>query len=132
MDVLTKFGFDPTTKIIQIVGDSGKGYSLNGTKFLQNYLRDKLLDTKIIIQWGLTGYFDGEIGDINGIVNNHIDCFGSKPIANIVNYHTPLAINNWGCTISESNRNFILVYDEPGLNLVMIPLPIVCAMNFFV
>ena len=126
-ELIDTLEFPKNSEILQIIGDSVRCFSYEGSVRLQKYFEKelceitpdgKILPKPIIIQWGLTGYYhadlSGSYGDINGIVNKHIDKFEPMSIANIVDYHTPKAISEWNCSISRLNRKFLLVHKENG------------------
>ena len=115
-EILKKLNLPDYTKITQIIGDSAQ-FSKEGTRYAQSYLYKKIEDKNILILWGFTGYgtFQSETLDTNQLVNNWIDADTSRAtrcLANVVDFHTIKAINNWGCNISPNVKNLYIVYDE--------------------
>lgn len=102
----------------QIIGDSIP-YSEKGTQFCRSYISDVV--SKEIVQgfllYGFTGHEqeNGRLADKDHLVSEWVDqdaARSQRVIANVVDKHTIDAIESWGCTISQSVRNFILVYTE--------------------
>lgn len=113
--ILKSLNLSPDTKIVQVVGDSGN-FSVNGTKcgklFLEKHLKDEYL-----IQWGFTekGRKGDSVHAINQLVTNFLDDKPSRyrhSLANVVDFHTPKAIQDWGCSTTKSNLHYYLVYGD--------------------
>ena len=109
--ILTTMNLTSNTKIIQIVGDC-ETYSVEGTKKARSVLVNILNQDGILIEYGLTGYKDGNACDVNYLVSSIIDKYNIPSIANIVDYHTVVAIEKWKCQISNKCRNFLLVFNS--------------------
>lgn len=99
----------------QVIGDSAK-FCEEGTEFAnkQFYRFSNIIENNVIV-YGGTGKHDGKKADANGLVNKWADehpeqCH--RILANIVDKHTPIAINEWKNSISENIRNFYLVYSK--------------------
>ena len=110
--ILQALGLHPETRIVQVVGDSGR-FSLEGTakasRFLQNHLREENL-----LIWGFTGKGQkNEPKETNQLVSDWLEENPQrfkKALANIVDYHSPKAISEWNCTYPLTHQNFLLVY----------------------
>lgn len=105
-------------KIVQVIGDSGRGvFSKAGGAFAAKVLKDEL-DTCGIINFGITGYAlpTGEC-DVNAIVNAYIDEnpeAGKRTMA-ISPGHVHVAYNRWDYYFSPHIKNFVLVYNDEGM-----------------
>ncbi|MDB2614406.1 hypothetical protein N9Y92_04555 [Chlamydiales bacterium] len=114
--ILADMGLDPDTLCIQVVGDSAC-YSEEGTSHNRNVLHENIPANSMLL-WGFTGRIrnEGRSCDVNGLVNEMIDSdtehWAGGCLANVVSYHTPHALRNWGCDGSSSVRHFWLVYGE--------------------
>lgn len=113
-------GFKQTyPEMAQIVGDS-QLFSVEGTQFASEVLHDFVHQKfpQSIILFGFTGKHDKEKNraDANHILSLMVDnkkIETNRVLANMVDYHTPLAINSWpGVTISENIKNYTLVFTE--------------------
>lgn len=104
------------TKILQVIGDSAV-FSPAATKTAQEYLERFLNADESLVLWGYTGHVNKDTGakDTNQLVNDWLDANSDRPkrtLANIVDFHTPQAIESWNSSILTSNRNFYMVYGD--------------------
>jgi len=109
-------GLDPMTEAVQVVGDS-QLFDEIGTAYNRLFLESKLSRDSMIL-WGFTGRScnEGRNADVNGLVSDLIaadpEHWQNRCLANVVSYHTPFALENWGCGGSHHVRHFWLVYDS--------------------
>lgn len=111
--LLESSGLSPNASVVQVVGDSAK-YSLKGTEAARQFLITNLEDPNLLILWGYTGNGQNEDQelDVNQLVSSWVDedqSRSNRSLANVVDYHTPLALSDWGCNMSATNRQFFLV-----------------------
>lgn len=99
-------------KILQVVGDCGPLYG-EQVKRCKEIILD-MAAKGYTIQYGVTGkgFDDFEFVDVNEMVSDLIDNHNVKAIGNTVDYHTPLAIEKWGCTYPLTLKYYILVENE--------------------
>lgn len=111
--VLQTIEMSPDTELIQIVGDSME-YSQEGTKRAKEFL-DKNFHSNAAILYGYTGHKnqDGR-RCVNASVTDVIEekKWENRTIGNIVGYHTPMALEKWGCSGPELNAYFIVYGDD--------------------
>lgn len=113
-----EMGYSEPKRYIQFIGDSAL-YSVEGTKFAQQEVNRILSnDQNSIVLYGYTGSKNKEgqeRRDINQLLSDWVDADEARAdrvIANIVDKHTVMAINQWGCIGSEKIRYFFLVYSD--------------------
>lgn len=101
----------------QIVGDSAI-FSEVGTKFARSDLQKMFeKENKCMFFYGFTGGTtdNGRLADTNHLISEIADENPERAkriIANVVDKHTITAIKEWGCSISNSISNFMLVYSN--------------------
>lgn len=113
--ILHQLRLNPTTKIVQVIGDSAR-FSPLGTAVGMKFLREHLSENDLLL-WGYTGKATDASGccEVNQLVTNWLENDPkrlSKAIANVVDFHTPMAIREWKCSISTAVKNFYLVYPD--------------------
>jgi hypothetical protein len=105
-----------TTKAIQIIGDSTP-FSKTGTNFARSFLAPRLTGNHLV-EYGYTGQSPAKDSlDINALVNEYIDSTPDQAyrfLANIVG-HTPIALEQWECYGSTHVHNFIVVFNDTGM-----------------
>lgn len=111
--LIASFPGGPPTRIVQIVGDC-RAHTPQNTRFVMESLLRQLKAETDIIEWGLTGNCHPyeESYDINHMVSEIIDTHGFRSVANVVDYHTAVALRDWKCTYSRLNRHYIVVHDK--------------------
>lgn len=108
----------------QLFGDS-QLFSPKGTQFAYHVLNDfiNIQYPKSIILYGFTGKHDPikKSTDVNHLLSLMVDnkqVDAKRVLANVVDFHTVLAIKEWpGVCISENVNNFTLIYtnsEKPG------------------
>lgn len=110
--LLQKMGLSPGAQVIQVVGDSSF-FSLEGTERAKSFLRNHL-STDAAILYGYTGHVSKDgTRCANAAVTDVVTEKGlkKKTIANLVGYHTPLALKSWGTTGPEL-QTYIVVYGD--------------------
>ncbi len=114
--LLAKMELSPDTPFIEIVGDSA-AYSPTGTTRTLHFL-DQYLPIDAVWIYGYTGHTkDNGTKCVNAAVSylaekrNHLD----KTIGNLVGFHSPAALDEWGCTGPDLNH-YILVYGDDETN----------------
>jgi hypothetical protein len=108
-----KMGLHPDTQFIEIVGDSA-AYSREGTAEARAFLQRHLPKNAVWV-YGYTGHDEAEGAEccVNALVSrlateeNHLE----KTIGNLVGFHTPQALEGWGCT-GPDLRHYLLVYGD--------------------
>ena len=111
------------TKIIEIIGDCTR-YISDGVFWAQENIEiiyDEIAkDFNIIFEFGLTGSeevdkYGNYVCDINNMVTNIVDKRNIPSIGNLVDKHSPMALNDWGCTNSKTTKHYILICDDGKL-----------------
>jgi len=106
-------------RAIQLVGDSGlrSVFTPEATEFVRQFLK-KEFDGDHILEYGYTG---GQIPrqqlDVNSFINEYLDDNpdqAPRVLANIL-AHTVYALKNWKCVVSPKVINFVVVYNEDGV-----------------
>src|SRR6056297_61123 len=97
---------------IQVVGDVDY-WDPEKIKLVEHELRYKLCSNEFShINYGYTGRIRDNSYGVNTMVSRIADkneAIAKKLIANVVSFHTPHAIKNWGCTTSNSCTKFVCV-----------------------
>ena len=110
--ILQQMRLDPNTPIIQVVGDSAV-FSSEGTREVMKFLQ-KNLPTHSVIAYGYTGHseLDGT-NCVNAAVSAYIveQKLIGQTIGNLVGFHTPMALDSWGCSGPKLNH-YLLVYGK--------------------
>lgn len=115
-DTLDYFSSD-NARIVQIIGDCVM-FGAKQCVFIKNVVSD-LIEPSDIIEWGLTGKYQYEHRfDVNNFVDNLIYGLSLRSIANVVDRHTPMAINDWRLQCSVIN-NFFTVYRNKIVNTAL-------------
>lgn len=111
-NILQKMGLSSDTEIVQVVGDSSP-FSQEGTKQAKEFLSFHLPVNGVVL-YGYTGHetMDGT-RCVNAAVSNIMAERGhlNKTIGNLVGFHTPMALNEWGSTGPEL-QHYIVVYSD--------------------
>lgn len=102
------------TPTLQVIGDSAP-FSATGTKTAKVFLEAILQKHDGLILWGYTGNIDKSSGaaDTNYLVNQWLEADPTryrKAMANVVDFHTVKAVEEWNCSIPSANQNFYMVY----------------------
>lgn len=116
-EISKELGFAGTKKFMQVIGDSAafsKAGTAYGRKFIPKYLSN---NENSIMLYGLTGNVshDGSQADVNQLVSEYIDNEPEQAkrfIANVVDFHSILAMEKWGSTVPNHINNFFLVYTD--------------------
>jgi hypothetical protein len=108
--LLSNMGLDPMTKVVQIIGDSA-AFSQEGTERAKAFLTTRL-DPQTIALYGYTGHAEADgtrctNAAVSDIMKERLQC----AVGNLVGFHTPLAMKNWGCTGPALNH-YIVVYGD--------------------
>ena len=110
--ILKQMGLQPNTPILQVVGDSA-AFSLTGTRRAMSFLQNHLSPNSAIA-YGYTGHSEPDGAKcVNAAVSAYIIEQGltKQTIGNLVGFHTPTALDSWGCTGPELNH-YLLVYGK--------------------
>lgn len=110
--ILSKMGLQPNTEVIEVVGDSA-AFSLEGTQEAMNFLQRHLSPHAAVV-YGYTGHSEKDgTKCVNAAVTDYVAERGlsKQTIGNLVGFHTPAALETWGCTGPELNH-YILVYGD--------------------
>lgn len=103
----------PNCKAIQIVGDSA-AFSAEGTDRAKEFLREKLTGNHIVL-YGYTGHAESDGRRcVNASVTDVIREKGIQDhvVANLVAFHTPMALQNWGCSGPNELQHYVIVYGD--------------------
>lgn len=119
--IAAEMGASPTTQFSQFVGDSNL-YTNDGTRFGKKLVASTMASNDDIVLYGYTGKTlesDNESRrDVNQLLSDWVDAKdegksrSARVLANIVDEHTNVAIEKWGCSISQNVRFFYLVYSN--------------------
>lgn len=115
--VLQNVGLPSTTVAIQIVGSS-PSFSLKGTEKAKAFLHSQITKDNLVI-FGFNGYADSDgARSANACVTDVVLEKGmqNQTVANLVGYHTPLALKEWGCTGSNALKHYVIVYSDDETN----------------
>lgn len=110
--ILQNMQLPPNTNVIQVVGDSAS-FSLEGTKDAKIFLRNHLSSDSVVL-YGYTGHAEQDgTRCVNAAVTDVITEKNMKDsvIANLVGFHTPLALKQWGCT-GPQLKHYVIVYGD--------------------
>ncbi|MDP1723372.1 MAG: hypothetical protein Q8L85_01550 [Alphaproteobacteria bacterium] len=115
-DLINKMGLK-TRRMVQIVGSSNQ-FSVEGTQLAREFLKP-YFDGEHIIEYGYTGHINDDLSklDINSFLNEYIEQNPNEThrvLANVVG-HTFTALNLWGCKVSDKVSNFVVVYNDYGM-----------------
>lgn len=117
--ILHHLNLDPSTNIVQILGDS-QCFSVAGTTEGRAFLEQHLSKENQLIQWGLIGRGSQreEIRNANQIAAECIAKKGlhGRAIANVVASQTVKAIKAGACQVPENTTNFILLQENASLS----------------
>ena len=107
----------PGFPTVQLIGDSNQ-FSQPATQFARKFLEREFAGAKLI-ENGYTGHqSDGRELDVNSLLNEYVDrdpAQAQRVIANVLG-HTETAINKWGCYVSPCITNFVVVYNDYGMD----------------
>lgn len=106
-----------TRRMVQIVGSSNQ-FSVEGTKLAREFLKP-YFEGEHILEYGYTVHITADMVklDINSFLNEYIEENPSEAhrvLANVVG-HTLTALNDWGCKVSDKVSNFVIVYNDNGM-----------------
>ena len=110
--ILQKMGLQPNFPVLQVVGDSA-AFSLQGTQKAMKFLQQHL-SSHSAIAYGYTGHFGSDGTQcVNAAVSTYIIQNGlvGQTIGNLVGFHTPTALDSWGCSGPTLNH-YLLVYGK--------------------
>lgn len=110
--ILQIMGLPSDTKVIQVVGDS-EAFSFEGTEKVKEFLRNHLPKDCVVL-YGYTGHAENDgTRCVNAAVTDVINekQIQNQVIANLVGFHTPLALKQWGCTGPEL-KHYVIVYGD--------------------
>ena len=115
-DLINKMGLK-TRRMVQIVGSSNQ-FSVEGTQLAREFLKP-YFDGEHILEYGYTGHINDDLSklDINSFLNEYIEQNPNEThrvLANVVG-HTFTALNLWGCKVSDKVSNFVVVYNDYGM-----------------
>ena len=113
---LTKLMNVKNNGAIQIIGDSNQ-FSKEGTEYARAFLRPRF-ERAGLIEYGFTGYKTAYKSDVNTLVNEFANKHHNQAdriLANIVG-QTTIAIDQWGTSGSPYVKNFVVVYNEAGVD----------------
>lgn len=104
-----------TSRIIQIIGDSRK-LGEEGSAFGRKFLQEHCFSQNCLIEYGYTGYMCENEMEVNSFVNellNRMPNQSCRVLANVVS-ESHIAVEKWGCKVSQHVKNFIVVYNDAG------------------
>ena len=113
---LTSFLNIQPQKCIQLIGDSNQ-FTTQGSAEAAAFIKGELDRSRGLIEYGFTGYIRGRDFDVNSLVSNYIDNNPDQAyrvLGNILG-HTHLALRHWGTFGSSLVRNFMVVYNDSGM-----------------
>lgn len=101
------------TEVVLVTGDSS-AFSLEGTRTGSVFIKSHV-PADVVVIYGLTGNVtaDGR-RCVNGIVSDLIEereCH-EHVMANVVDFHTPMAIKEWGCSAPDQLLHYVIVYGD--------------------
>lgn len=112
--VVQKMKLPPTTEFIQVIGGC-TAFTREGTDRAKKFLIAHFSQTTHAISYGYTGLNEdnGTRCDVNAAVSDVVFTLGiqDRTVANVVGYHTPLALNTWGSS-GPPLKHFIIVYGD--------------------
>ncbi len=119
--IAAELGQPHATEFNQLIGDSNY-FSPTGTTAGAQIVAQMMEETNGFMLYGYTGknimLDDIAHRDTNQLLSDWVDAESparersARVIGNIVDEHTNLAIEKWGCSISRNVRNFYLVYSN--------------------
>lgn len=106
-----------TRRMVQIVGSSNP-FSVEGTKIARDFLRP-YFEGDHMLEYGFTGHINEDRSklDINSFLNEYIEenpLQSYRVLANVLG-HSVMALNNWGCKVSNLVGHFVVVFNEHGM-----------------
>jgi len=110
--ILQIMGLPPNTKVIQVVGDSA-AFSIGGTEKAKEFLKINLPENSVVL-YGYTGHAENDgTRCVNAAVTDVINekNIQDQVIANLVGFHTPIALKQWGCSGPEL-KHYVIVYGD--------------------
>lgn len=112
--VMKTLGLPTHTPTLQVIGDSAL-FSVTGTKTAKVFLETILKKHPGLVLWGYTGNIDRSTNtaDTNQLVSQWLDSDPrryKRALANVVDFHTVKAVEEWKCSIPFDNLNFYMVY----------------------
>lgn len=116
-ELSNELGFKETKPFSQIIGDSIH-FSKQGSQECRKVFAESVKnDNESIMLYGYTGNrsSDNSLIDANQAVNEWLDQSADnskRVIANVVDEHFVVAIEKWGCSISENISNLFLIYSD--------------------
>lgn len=105
-------------RLVQVVGSS-KPFSPEGTRAARDFITP-FLSGDHIIEYGFTGHVrpaEGKL-DINSFVSEFVEKNPQEAyrvLANVVG-HTVIALEKWGCKGQPRTSNYVIVYNQHGMN----------------
>lgn len=112
LHVLQNMGLPSTCKVIQVVGDSA-AFSLEGTEKAKAFLTEQLPSNSIVL-FGFTGHKENDgTRCVNAALADVIEKkeMLGQTVGNLVGFHTPTALQHWGCSGPEIHH-YIIVYGD--------------------
>lgn len=110
--ILQHMNLSANTDVIQVVGDSAS-FSPEGTEKAKFFLKNHLSSDSAVL-YGYTGHSEPDgTRCVNAAVTDVI-CeknMQDKVIANLVGFHTPTALSQWGCT-GPALQHYVIVYGD--------------------
>ena len=110
--ILQYMDLSPDTHVIQVVGDSA-AFSPEGTKKAKSFLKNHLKPENVIL-YGYTGHAEQDgTRCVNAAVSDIITEKNmlDHVIGNVVGFHTPIALTNWGCS-GPLLKHYVIVYGD--------------------
>lgn len=109
--ILAAMKLHPETLIYEVVGDSAP-YSLEGTKRTKEFLKETI-PLQSLVLYGYTGHFrDTGARCVNASVSDFIMEENRPTMGNLVGFHTPAALEKWGCSGPDLNHYFVVYGDN--------------------
>lgn len=110
--ILQKMDLPPDFPVVQVVGDSA-AFSDQGTALAKEFLRRHLPDHAVIL-YGYTGHAETDgTRCVNAAVSDVVveRDLQNHTVANLVGFHTPTALKQWGCS-GPGLQHYVLVYGD--------------------
>lgn len=110
--ILQIMGLPCDSQVIQVVGDSAS-YSPGGTQLAKDFL-SKHINANHVVLYGYTGHAEKDgTRCVNAAVSDVIEEkeMQGQLIGNLVGFHTPTALKNWGCS-GPMLQHYVIVYGD--------------------
>jgi hypothetical protein len=110
--VLQNMGLATDTKAIQVVGDSAS-FSKAGTELAKRFLESHLTEHNLVI-YGYTGHTESDGTRCVNAALSDVICekkMQNQVVGNLVGFHTPVALKQWGCS-GPDLQHYVIVYGD--------------------